>query len=408
MRDSAHCMRKYGVLKEGNEKDGEETEKSAPWWAVQEPYYAQQGGYGHQQYYYPIQIVTYQPSTMTPEPTTPTPTVAPTASYPVHGYGHVQYHYIHQPYHPYPTATEQEPDTTEPPMTTEPTTVAKPVKVPSYGYGAAGHGHDGGYSAATAFMTPNAHLQNGTYISYVNSLKKCWRACVFSLTCKGFDFNHHYGTCYLHDDDTVCQALVAKEACTNYRLIHCPTTFAPPTPEATTPMIMTTSPTPGTMNQCVEFDQMHIYDGYLQGGISSKDDCIAGCAASAMCVGIDFDSHGNTCWFHSTKTECNAFVAKATSVHCRFQPDTCATNGVLNPMAAIVDAHAKGGVRQPSITDANTCFAMCTGTCIAIDFDMKDNTCWHHTDATCGNLYRAYSVLHLLRTDCPHSTSGYH
>ena len=75
-----------------------------------------------------------------------------------------------------------------------------------------------------------------------------------------------------------------------------------------------------------------------------------------------------------------------------------------DPMAAIVDAHAKGGVRKPEFTDANTCYAMCTGDCIAIDFDMKDNTCWHHTSATCANLFKAYSVLHLLRTACPNGT----
>ena len=99
------------------------------------------------------------------------------------------------------------------------------------------------FSSATAFLTQDANIPGGTLIPYVHDLKACWRSCVYSFNCKGFDFDHHYGACWLHTDDTICETCEAKAHNSNYRLVHCATTTVDPTATTTavgTDMVPTT------------------------------------------------------------------------------------------------------------------------------------------------------------------------
>ena len=64
---------------------------------------------------------------------------------------------------------------------------------------------------------------------------------------------------------------------------------------------------------------MNIPGGMLQdAAINTQALCEAACQGNAMCMGIDFDTNGNTCWFHTAGTECSMMVASATAMHCRF------------------------------------------------------------------------------------------
>ena len=43
-----------------------------------------------------------------------------------------------------------------------------------------------------------------------------------------------------------------------------------------------------------------------------------------------------------------------------------------------------GGVFIPGLSNVYHCIKSCTGTCVAVDFDTADNSCWHHvTKAVC-------------------------
>jgi hypothetical protein len=77
------------------------------------------------------------------------------------------------------------------------------------------------FPAATAYLTQNANIPGGMLQPHINSLKYCWKACVYSFECKGFDYDTHYGTCWLHTQTSICMVLVHKPYVNNYRLVHC-------------------------------------------------------------------------------------------------------------------------------------------------------------------------------------------
>lgn len=62
----------------------------------------------------------------------------------------------------------------------------------------------------------------------------------------------------------------------------------------------------------------HIIGGVLQPEIRSAIACIQQCQVDyRRCAGVDFNTNGNTCWFHSAATECNQQLPLETSTHYR-------------------------------------------------------------------------------------------
>jgi len=284
--------------------------------------------------------------------------------------------------------------TTTPTTTTttiDPASVTKkPVIVQAF---APGFGFKNQFVPATAFLTQDANIPGGTLIPYVHDLRACWRSCVYSFNCKGFDFDHHFGSCWLHTDDTICDATVAKAHNSNYRLVHCATTTAAPG-AATTIGITPAGGTNVQIKLATRFSNMHIAGGTLQAGITDENACILSCQTNNdTCQGVDFDSNGNTCWFHSATTECGAFISKTTCAHIRCG-DPCATTATN---MGVPNSQALGGSFINAGTTLALCITSCTGTCVAVDFDTTNgaNTCWHHTQTSCNNIVTKANCFHV-------------
>jgi hypothetical protein len=56
----------------------------------------------------------------------------------------------------------------------------------------------------------------------------------------------------------------------------------------------------------------------LQSGITHISDCIVQCKASSSCLGFDYITSDNTCWFHYISTICNELTNNINSVHFSF------------------------------------------------------------------------------------------
>jgi fibrillin 1 len=82
---------------------------------------------------------------------------------------------------------------------------------------------------------------------------------------------------------------------------------------------------PGT-EVCKPYEKMRIDLSYkkLEGGATTKDNCIAKCAADLKCAGIDFNYDNKLCSFHDSEQECGPLLSEqANFFHCRMLPDNC-------------------------------------------------------------------------------------
>ena len=64
--------------------------------------------------------------------------------------------------------------------------------------------------------------------------------------------------------------------------------------------------------------------------------------------------------------------------------------------------HVVGGVYRRGLATWRLCVQWCTGSCVAVDFDSADGTCWHHTEReACSATLRAlYTSTHYRMNAC--------
>ena len=66
------------------------------------------------------------------------------------------------------------------------------------------------------------------------------------------------------------------------------------------------------------FPNRHAYNGILQRGVVSWEDCINGCVDS--CFAVDFDrSRDDTCWHHTETSSCQDLIYKRGCTHYRIR-----------------------------------------------------------------------------------------
>jgi len=137
---------------------------------------------------------------------------------------------------------------------------------------------------------------------------------------------------------------------------------------------------------------MHVLSGTLQSGISTAASCISTCSSTSGCRALDFNSDGNTCWFHFDASVCNPLRAKSSCTHYKFV--TCDTS-----------RHIIGGTFQVNFRTVTDCINGCIAepSCLAVDFNSADNSCWFHSGTACNTLQVKASCNHYKTISCTSS-----
>ncbi|XP_013418112.1 uncharacterized protein LOC106179127 [Lingula anatina] len=144
----------------------------------------------------------------------------------------------------------------------------------------------------------------------------CATTCLsFSVeSCPGFDFNAAQRACFFHTNTTICNDLVAKPSCTNYRRVPCGS---------------------GSGGTGQGFTQnVHIIGGVLQPLLRDLASCMAMCSQLSLesCGGFDYSSDQRACFFHTNRTICNNLVPKPNCVNFRRQSCSADTMTTMTTM----------------------------------------------------------------------------
>ncbi|KAK2158568.1 hypothetical protein LSH36_167g04041 [Paralvinella palmiformis] len=132
----------------------------------------------------------------------------------------------------------------------------------------------------------------------------------------------------------------------------------------------------------------HVSGGSLMPRYSDVTSCQDACKRNINCRTIDFNFDDNTCWFHYDDTVCNPVIAKNNCVHYKYV--SCDRN-----------KHVIGGTLQRNIIDVTSCINACVETCLGVDFNSADSTCWFHKVTTaCRHLEGKRNCTHYSRVDC--------
>ncbi|XP_023931175.1 uncharacterized protein LOC106153018 isoform X2 [Lingula anatina] len=269
-------------------------------------------------------------------------------------------------------------------------------------------------------VTQGVHIIGGILQPTIRNFTMCATTCLsFSVeSCPGFDFNAAQRACFFHTNTTICNDLVAKPSCTNYRRVPCGS---------------------GSGGTGQGFTQnVHIIGGVLQPLLRDLASCMAMCSQLSLesCGGFDYSSDQRACFFHTNRTICNNLVPKPNCVNFRRQSCSADTMTTMTTMPTtetpntavsmptppsfpngIIQAsngyHINGGVLIQGISDAATCAARCVALplslCQAIDFNSRTSRCYFHSPRTaCNTLLAKAHCVNYRRVRCTGSYQAPH
>ena len=72
------------------------------------------------------------------------------------------------------------------------------------------------------------------------------------------------------------------------------------------------------LTEVVVLQNQHKPGGQFQGAGVALTTCLDMCAQTASCLGIDYNTNGNTCWFHDSGSICSAAQTKPSCSHYSF------------------------------------------------------------------------------------------
>ncbi|KAI0227164.1 hypothetical protein LSAT2_022377 [Lamellibrachia satsuma] len=148
----------------------------------------------------------------------------------------------------------------------------------------------------------------------------------------------------------------------------------------------------------IEFMDHHLRGDLVHSGLRKQTECIDQCFYTVGCISVDFQNGNGVCLFRQD----NSLT--------QYQPRHFAP-GQLNTgryslrdkiLATFRGRHVKGGVYRRGLTTWQLCVQWCTGSCVAVDFDSSDRTCWHHLarEACSATLTTLYSSTHYRMNAC--------
>ncbi|ELU01578.1 hypothetical protein CAPTEDRAFT_204137, partial [Capitella teleta] len=121
--------------------------------------------------------------------------------------------------------------------------------------------------------------------------------------------------------------------------------------------------------QLQEFNNMHALGGVREISGLSEAMCLSACQARSWCLALDFDFKDASCWLHGRSSACQALTPRPSTRHVKI-------------VQCFPSMHRLSGTRHPEINDVTDCLSACTGSCVAVDFDSKDKSCWMHDSKT--------------------------
>ncbi|ELU09921.1 hypothetical protein CAPTEDRAFT_224151 [Capitella teleta] len=262
--------------------------------------------------------------------------------------------------------------------------------------------------------TTGSHIPGGFYAAATVTESQCLDLCLMNSYCLAVDYNSADRTCFFHDTTTYCNAIVTLANVNHYKRVPCMA---------------------GITNPAVEVRLMF----YVLGGTQlctgcSLETCLTTCYSMTTCQGIDFDSRDNSCYLHTSTTVCNPLVPKSFCQHITTVPCTPTTStattvattpAVTTPAVITAPTGTFTFIRYPGPTVLPTgflaypgmqvdngiltggqmmtgdeCVTLCQNdaTCVSVDFNSGDGTCWFHTTATqCDPLNAVNEVYHMQK-----------
>ncbi|CAH1788818.1 unnamed protein product [Owenia fusiformis] len=295
--------------------------------------------------------------------------------------------------------------------------------------------------------SPGMHIVGGTEIlpGQFFTQQQCLNQCLMDANCLAVDYNAATMQCFFHGTLTYCNTPRSKTSCTHFKRVSC---------------------NPSGQNNLVEIRSgFHLFGGSpttcLGFTTCSANTCVQECCRDPACSGVDFDQGTRACFKHTDATECTTLNAKNNCTHYRKRtcPGTIISPGVVQTTAApggsvvtegpatvtaAVTTEAPSGgpiaadttgfvqISQPGPTvlpcnsyaypgmnidggqpfpsnnlSGDQCIAMCMTepTCMAVDFNSQDGSCWAHTNATmCGQLNSNSGNYHVKFVVCAGQT----
>ncbi|CAH1790505.1 unnamed protein product [Owenia fusiformis] len=181
----------------------------------------------------------------------------------------------------------------------------------------------------TPIMTernPGFHVLGGTVFCRECTEDVCLAECVRNNSCLGADYNRADMSCFFHYNDTVCDMLVMKQDCINFRVSSCsgdgntvdtgPTTAQPPggvapgrvaAPQGN--FMVMNFPGPETLpSTALAYPASNTKNGRLRGFGLTGQECVDQCFAEVTCLATDFNSVDGSCWIHTRMTSCDPLM----------------------------------------------------------------------------------------------------
>ncbi|CAH1788388.1 unnamed protein product, partial [Owenia fusiformis] len=242
---------------------------------------------------------------------------------------------------------------------------------------------------APFLRTDNANMAGGSLIANIVTIETCKQQCLIMADCMAIDFNTGLNQCYMHTDATLGILNMNVQNVVHFRKTACAQNAGLPS---------------GYLSVSSGY---HVLSGTKQSGTFTLDSCLSACTASTTCLAVDYNAEGS-CWFHTNVTSCNALVSKAFCQHYK-RIECFSGSPAIGPVpptgytSFITGYHIFGATPLSGIYSLSGCLAACTadGSCMAVDYNAGEGTCWPHTLTTsCNTLYQKNLCAHYKKTSC--------